>query len=51
MTKPASSSNRRYFIRFSWQEKAGDHYKLRKLAAWPILFKTADDAWAFLYSL
>ncbi|SCW95373.1 hypothetical protein [Ancylobacter rudongensis] len=51
MIGESRSSRRRFFIRFAWQEKAGDHYKLRKFAVWPILFETAADAWAFLSSL
>lgn len=30
----------KYFIQFSWQERAGDHWTMKSKAIWPILFPT-----------
>lgn len=34
----------RYYIRFTWQDKAGDHWSKRKTAVWPLLFPSRISA-------
>lgn len=34
----------KYYIAFTWQEKAGDHWTQKKRATWPILFYTHEQA-------
>ncbi len=34
----------KYFIQFTWQDKAGDHWKAKEKAVWPMLFVSSHAA-------
>lgn len=38
-----------YFIQFTWQEHANDHWTMRKKAYWPLLFTTKEAAEDLLF--
>ena len=41
----------KYFIQFTWQDTAGDSWKLKKKAIWPILFNSRYYAEAHMATI